>query len=87
MEAREKKQKERLNPTDTMEQLKEKALLVLPQVVDTTKDTDQGRINVNELQRLLNIPHNKAYKLRAELLVELHANGDALLNDIRRWER
>jgi len=43
-----------------------------------------ARINVNELIRILEIPHNKAYKLRAELLEELHANNDQLLENLRR---
>jgi len=33
---------------------------------------DQGRINVNEMRKLLNIPHNMAYNIRSVLLEEYH---------------
>lgn len=88
MEASEKRDKERLdkalNPKDTMQVLVDKARLILPQIVNPHKDTDQGLINVVELRRILDIPHNKAYNIRNELLVELHANEDSLLKELRK---
>ncbi len=88
MEASEMKSKERLdkilNPTDTMKVLVDKAKLILPQIVDLNKDTDQGRINVGEIRRLLNVPHNKAYNIRNKLLTELHANDDEVLKELRK---
>jgi hypothetical protein len=60
-----------LNPKQPFEDLLEKARLILPQIVDNTKASDQGRINVAEMRRLLKIPHNTAYNIRKELLKEL----------------
>lgn len=62
----------------------EKAKLILPQIVDLKKETDQGLINVPEIHRILNLLLNEAYNLRAELLTELHAENNKLLNEIRR---
>lgn len=88
MEVSEKKMEEKLEkafePRETFDSLKEKGLLILPQIVNVKKDTDQGLISVIELQRKLNLPHNKAYDLRRELLKELHYENDKLLNELRR---
>ena len=77
-EAFEKQQTEKLEealrPKQTTEDLLEKARLILPQLIDNTKATDQGKINVAEMRRLLKIPRNTAYNLRRELLKELHKN-------------
>lgn len=60
-----------LNPKQPFEELLEKARLILPQIVDDSRATTQGRIDVAEMRRLLKIPHNTAYNLRKELLKEL----------------
>lgn len=71
-----------LTPKQTLEDLKEKALLILPQIVNTKKDSDQGLIDVGEMRRLLRIPHNRAYNLRKGLGRELHKDDDRLLKEL-----
>jgi hypothetical protein len=61
-----------LKPHDTYESLLEKAKLVMPQVVNDKAWSDQGRVNVIELQKLLKVSQNTAYKLRKDLLKEYH---------------
>lgn len=68
-----KELQEGLKPKKSFEEQLERAKLILPQILRKDKDTDQGRINVAEMRRLLGIPHNMAYNIRAELLKELHA--------------
>lgn len=88
MEASEKKKAEKLEqslkPKRTSEELKERAMLILPQIVNVTKDSDQGLIDISEMRRILKIPHNKAYSLRKALLRELHAGNDRLLAQLRK---
>lgn len=62
-----------LKPKDTYENLLEKAKLVMPQVVNDKAWSDQGRVNVIELQKLLKVSQNTAYKLRKDLLKEYHS--------------
>jgi len=71
-----------LTPKQTLEDLKEKALLILPQIVNANKDSDQGLIDVAEMRRLLKIPHNRAYNLRKGLVRELHKDDDRLLKEL-----
>jgi hypothetical protein len=69
-----------LKPKQTFADTLEKARLILPQIVNDKAYGDQKRINVAEMRRLLNIPHNMAYNIRSELLKELHtkeANAEA----------
>lgn len=86
LEASAKKDSDRLEkalkPKETFESLKEKAMLILPQIVDTKKDTDQGLVNMPELRRILKLSHNKAYNLRKELLKEIHRDENKLLNKL-----
>lgn len=86
MEAATKRENEKLektlSPRETMDDLKEKALLILPQIVNANKDSDQGLIDVSMLRDKLRIPHNKAYRMRKVLLRELHADNDKLLRDL-----
>lgn len=58
------KMEEALKPKKTFEDTLERARLVLPQIVDLNKDSDQGIIDVGEMRRVLKIPHNKAYLVR-----------------------
>jgi len=85
---REKRQEEKLEqalkPKQTFDVLMEKARLILPQIVNLNKDSDQGLIDIPEMRRLLKIPHNKAYLIRKELLKELHAEDDKLLRELRK---
>lgn len=87
MEASEKKKAEKLEqslkPKRTFEELREKAMLILPRIVDPNKDSDQGLIDMSEMRRILKIPHNKAYNLRKILLKQLHAKDDRILRKIR----
>lgn len=78
-----RKIEEDLHPQGTYEQILEKARLILPQIVNPNKDTDQGLIDMMEIRRLLNLPHNKAYSVRKALLQELHAEDDKLLKELR----
>ena len=90
MEAKAIKDSERLEsallPKDTIENLKEKALLILPQIVNVNKDSDQGLIDVSELRRLLKIPHNKAYNLRKTIVREIHKDDDRILKELMQKE-
>jgi len=88
MEASAKKQAEKLEqtlaPKRTWEDLKERAMLILPQIVNPKKDSDQGLIDMSEMRRILKIPHNQAYNIRKQLLRELHSDGNKLLRELRR---
>lgn len=75
---------EALKPKKTFEDTLERARLVLPQIVDLRKDSDQGIIDIAEMRRVLKIPHNKAYLIRKELLKELHAEDNKLLKELRK---
>lgn len=79
----EEKLEKALEPKRTFEDLVDRAKLILPQIVDTTKDSDQGLVDVAKMRQFLKIPHNKAYNIRKVLLRELHANDDRLLREIR----
>ena len=72
-----------LNPKKTVEDLKEKAMLIIPQIVNTNKDSDQGLIDISTMREKLKIPHNRAYRLRNILLRELHKDDDKLLRELR----
>lgn len=86
MEAATKRETEKLektlSPRETMDDLKEKALLILPQIVNANKDSDQGLVDVGEMRRLLRIPHNRAYNLRKGIVKELHKDDDRLLREL-----
>jgi len=66
-----------LKPRDTYESLLEKARLIMPQIVDGKKWSDQGRVNMPEMMKLLKVSQNTAYRLRRDILKEYHANDDA----------
>jgi predicted DNA-binding transcriptional regulator AlpA len=46
----------------------EKAKLILPQIVNDKAWSDQRRINMPEMMKLLRISQNAAYRVRRELL-------------------
>ena len=77
-----------LQPKRSFEDDVEKGMLILPQLVDTTKDSDQGMIDVHKLRMSfdsigIKLPHNRSYNIRKELLKRLHANNNELLNKLR----
>jgi ABC-type dipeptide/oligopeptide/nickel transport system ATPase component len=76
-----------LKPKQPFEELLEKARLILPQIVDNSRATAQGRINVPEMRRLLKIPHNTAYNLRKELLKELEATKPSTPTELSSRQR
>lgn len=81
--------KKELEPERTFMDDTEKAMLILPEIVDVTRDTDFGLISVPNLKKAflerlgINLAHNRSYYIRAELLRRLHANNDALLKKLR----
>lgn len=90
--AREKKMEEKLQralqPKRTFEDDVEKGVLLLPQIVDLTKDSDQGLIDVHKMRRSfetigIKLAHNRGYNIRKELLRRLHHNDDELLKKLR----
>lgn len=81
---KEEKLEEALKPKRTFEDTVERAKLVLPQIVNLNKDSDQGIIDIAEMRRVLKIPHNKVYLVRKELLKDLHAEDDKLLKELRK---
>lgn len=66
------------------------ARAVLPQIVDTTKDSDQGLIKVGRLRKVLEestgtyINLNRGYDLRKELIVHLRADDNKILKELRK---
>ena len=77
-----------LQPKRTFEEDVEKGVLLLPQIVDVTKDSDQGLIDVHKLRRSfetigVKLAHNRGYNIRKELLRRLHQNDDKLLKQLR----
>jgi len=81
---KEEKMEEALKQKKTFEDTLERARLVLPQIVDLNKDSNQGLIDVGEMRRILKLPHNKAYLIRKALIKELHAEDNKLLKELRK---
>jgi hypothetical protein len=50
----------------------EKAKLIMPQIVNEKAWSDQGCVNVIELQKLLKVSQNTAYRLRMDILKFYH---------------
>jgi hypothetical protein len=61
-----------LKPKATFEDTVEKAKLIMPQILNERAWSDQGRINMPEMMRLLKISQNTAYRVRRELLRTYH---------------
>jgi cell fate (sporulation/competence/biofilm development) regulator YlbF (YheA/YmcA/DUF963 family) len=61
-----------LKPHDKYEDLVEKAKLIMPQIVNHKAWSDQGRINMPEIMKLLKVPQGTAYRLRKDVLAEWH---------------
>lgn len=55
---KERKQKQ-LHPEDSSKALVEKTRLLLPQIVDITKDTHQGLINMSRVKNILHISQSR----------------------------
>ena len=78
-----------LKPEHTFEDDVDRAVLLLPEIVDTTKSTDHARIDVIKMRRILydrlgvEIAQNRGYWIRDELLKKIHENNDALLKKLR----
>jgi len=51
---------------------REKTKLIMPQIVNEKAWSDQGRIDMPEMMKLLKISQNKAYRIRRELLKHYH---------------
>ena len=51
--------------------------LILPQILDDEKWSNQGRINVPEMMKLLKVSQNTAYRLRRELLKDYDQQKEA----------
>jgi hypothetical protein len=66
-----------LKPKDTFENTLEKARLVLPQIMDEKKWSNQGRINIPEVMKLLKVGQNTAYRIRRELLRDFDQQKEA----------
>lgn len=84
----ESKLQKALQPKRTFEDDVEKGVLLLPQISDLTKDSDQGLISVHEMRRAfervgIKLAHNRSYNIRKELLKRLHANDGELLKKLR----
>jgi len=92
-EARVEHEKEKLEKTLTPKITDDEFLRIakatLPQIVDATKDSDQGLIHVGKLRKVLKeatntyVNLNRGYDLRKELLSHLHENNDSLLKKLR----
>lgn len=84
----EQKLEKALQPKRSFEEDVEKGILLLPQIVDLSRDSDQGLIDVHKMRRSfesigVKLAHNKAYNIRKELLRRLHLNDDELLKRFR----
>ena len=66
-----------LRPKQTFEDVVEKAKLILPQIVNDKAWSDQGRINMPEMMKLLKVSQNTAYRVRRELLKHYHEQDSA----------
>jgi hypothetical protein len=67
----------------------EKALLILPEILDFSRSGIHGLIDVNKMKKVfkdrlgIELPHNMSYYVRGELLGRLKANDSALLKKLR----
>lgn len=61
-----------LKPKDNYATLLDKAKLIMPQIVDEKKWSDQGRVNTQEMMKLLDIGQATAYRLRKDVLKHWH---------------
>ncbi len=68
----EAKIEEGLKPKRDFEYILGQARSIWDYIYDPTKKTDTGKIKVNEMMRILNIPYGTAYRVRTELLREIH---------------
>jgi hypothetical protein len=66
-----------LKPKQTFDDVVEKAKLIMPQIVNYKAWSDQGRINMPEMMRLLRVSQNTAYRVRKELLKHYHEQDKA----------
>jgi hypothetical protein len=66
-----------LKPKQTFEDVVEKAKLILPQILNDRAWSDQGRINMPEMMKLLKVSQNTAYRGRRELLKHYHEQEDS----------
>jgi len=66
-----------LKPKQTFDDVLEKAKLIMPQIVNYKAWSDQGRINMPELMKLLKVSQNTAYRVRRELLKDYHERDNA----------
>lgn len=86
----EEKMQKALAPQVNKEEMLRICKAVLPQVVDVTKDSDQGLINIVMLRDVveeatgIKMAHNVPYKLRPHLLDYLHENDNEVLKRLRR---
>jgi hypothetical protein len=68
----------------------EKAKLILPHILNDKAWSDQGRINMPEMMKLLKISQNTAYRVRRELLRDYHEQDSARASQWRTdttWEK
>lgn len=49
----------------------------MPQIVNDKAWSDQGRINMPEMMKLLKISQNTAYRVRREILKQYHEQEDS----------
>jgi hypothetical protein len=66
-----------LKPKATFDDVLEKAKLLMPQIVNDKAWSDQGRINMPEMMKLLKVSQNTAYRVRKELLKIYHEQDNA----------
>ncbi len=73
IETKEKEKiEEGLKPKRDFESILREARSIVHIIYDPTKKTDQGKIKVAQMMRILGIPYNVAYRVRTELLREIH---------------
>ena len=88
IQKQEEKLEKDLQPKRSFEDDVEKGMMILPQIVDVTKDSDQGLIDVHKLRMCfdsigIKLAHNTAYNIRKELLRRLNANDKQILKKLK----
>ena len=80
-----------LQPKRSFDDLVEKGVLLLPELIDWEKVDypTQGLIDVHKMRRSfdrvgIKLAHNKAYNIRKELIKRLTANEGALLKKLKK---
>ena len=81
LKTEEARKKASISPEQTFEALVEKARLILPQIIDKSKYTTHGLINMAKMKKLLGLAQTRAYDVRQALIERYFGDWGRLTNE------